>query len=196
MYKTFRNIIQLIFVTSILSACANQIPIEQFPEITFSHLRPFKIDTAKIVVKNQFRPPIKTPHIEHTLKMPPGKAMERWLKDRFQPIGSSGILSLIIKDATVTEEPLSIDKSLRGRLTKQQSVMYKMIANASLQIKDKTGKIMAIATASAERTLTAREDISLNDRDRLLLEMVGDLMDDFDDSIQPNIFSHFKPWLK
>ena len=71
-----------------------------------------------------------------------------------------------------------------------------MSASASLQIKDKNGKIMAIASASAERSLTAREDISLNDKDRLLLEMVSDLMDDFDNSIEPNIYSHFKPWLK
>ena len=122
--------------------------------------------------------------------------MEIWLKDRFQPLGSSGILSLIIQDATVTGEPLSIDKSLRGRLTKQQSVIYKMIARASLQIKDINGKIRAKASASVERSLTAREDISLNDRDRLLLEMVSDLMGDFNNNIEPNIYSHFKPWFK
>ena len=196
MHTGFRKIIRFFLVTGILSACANKAPIEQFPDITFSHLNAFKINTAKIVVENQFHPPIKTPHIEHTLRMPPRKAMESWLKDRFQPIGSSGTLSLIIQDATVTREPLSIDKSLRGRLTKQQSVIYKMIASASLQIKDENGKIMATASASVERSLTAREDISLNDRDRLLLEMVSDLMADFNNNIEPNIYSHFKPWFK
>ena len=196
MHKEFRQIIQFILVTWILSACANKAPIEQFPDITFSHLNAFKINTAKIVVENQFHQPIKTPHIEHTLRMPPRTAIESWLKERFQPFGSSGILSLIIQDATVTREPLAIDKSLKGRLTKQQSVIYKMIARARLQIKDKNGKIMATASASVERSLTAREDISLNDRDRLLLEMVSDLMSDFNNSIEPNIYSHFKPWLK
>ena len=196
MYKDFLKIMQFILVSGLLYACANQAPIEQFPDITFSHLKPFKINTAKVVVENQFHPPIKAPHIEHTLRMPPKIAMVSWLKDRFQPIGSSGILSLIIKDATVTEEPLSIDKSLKGRLTKQQSVIYKMIVSASLQVKDKNGKIMATASASTERSVTAREDISLNDRDRLLLEMAGDLIRDFNNSIEPNIYSHFKPWLK
>jgi len=194
--RDFRKIIQFILLTGMLAACANKAPIEQFPDITFSHLKALKINTAKIVVENQFHPSLKTPHIEHTLRMPPRKAMEIWLKDRFQPLGSSGILSLIIQDATVTGEPLSIDKSLRGRLTKQQSVIYKMIARASLQIKDKNGKIRAKASASVERSLTAREDISLNDRDRLLLEMVSDLMSDFNNSIEPNISIHFKPWLK
>ncbi len=196
MHKDFRKIIKFILVMGILSACANKAPIEQLPDITFSHLNAFKINTAKIVVENQFYPPIKAPHIEHTLRIPPDKAMERWLKDRFKPLGSSGILSLVIEDATVTEEPLAIDKSLKGRLTKQQSVIYKMIARARLQIKDKNGKTMATALASVERSLTAREDISLNDKDRLLLEMVGELMNDFNNSIEPNIHSHFKPWLK
>ncbi len=196
MHKDFRKIIKFILVTGILSACANKVPFEQLPDITFSHLSVFKINTAKIVVENQFRPPIKAPNIEHTLRMPPGKAMESWLKDRFKPLGSSGTLSLIIEDATVTEESLLIDKSLKGRLTKQQSVIYNMIAKARLQIKDKNGKIMATASASTERSLTTREDISLNDKDRLLLEMVGELMNDFNNSIEPNIYSHFKPWLK
>ena len=186
----------IFFSISLIYGCTTPDPIQQFPEITFSHLRSVKINVAKIEVENRFHAPLEAPHIEHLLPMPPSKAMEQWLRDRFQPVGASGTLRLVIEDAKATVAPLSLDKSLRGTLTKQQSQLYQMVARGTLKLEDTNGKVLSSAGAYAERSITTREDITLNTRQKLLLETVIDLMNDFNESIEPNIQSYLKHWLR
>jgi len=188
--------ISLLLTIGLVCGCETQTPIESSPEITFSHLQAIKIDVATIEVENRFQAPLTAPHIEHLLPTPPSKAMEQWLRDRFTPVGRSGTLRMVIDDASATATPLDLDKSLTGQLTKQQSQLNEMNVHATLQLKDANGNILGTAAAKAERSITTREDISLNDRRNLWLESVSQLMNDFNRSMEPNIQLYLKPWLK
>ena len=186
-----------LFLSSLLSqGCTSQPPIQTYPEITFSHLQTFKVNVGKIEVENRFRRPLKAPHIEHLLSMPPSKALEQWLRDRFKPVGRSGTLRLIIEDAKVTEMNLDLDTSFKGHMTKQQSKLYKMIIRASLELRDTNGETLGTASSIAERSITTREDISINERQKLWLETVINLVNDFNQSIEPSIHSYLGVWLR
>ena len=126
----------------------------------------------------------------------PSKALEKWVKDRFQAVGQSGSLRLIIEDARATETALTLDKSLKGRLTKQQSQRYDMAVLATLHMRDGTGRAIGTASAHAKRSITAREDTSLNDREKLWFDTVNLLMIDFNTVMELQVQSYLSRWLR
>ena len=194
MHKAFRHTVSTGLVIGLLVACASPAPTQRLPDITFSHLHVYKVDVAKIEIENRYTAPLNAPHIVHL--MPPDKALEQWVKDRFQAVGRTGSLRLIIEDARATETALTLDNSLKGRLTKQQSKRYDMAVLATLHMRDGTGKTIGTARARAERSITAREDISLNDREKLWFDTVNLLMTDFNKVMEVNVQSYLSRWLR
>ena len=180
----------------LLSACASPVLTQRVPQITFSHLQVYKFDVAKIEIENRYNAPLKLPHIAHLMPTTPGKALEQWLKDRFQAVGRTGSLRLIIEEARATKTALSLNTSLKGRLTKQQSQRYDMALRATLDMRDEKGRTMGTASARAERSITAREDISLNDREKLWFDTVNLLMTDFNKTMEVNVQSYLSRWLR
>ena len=195
-HKVFHYTVSMTLFIGLLSACASPAPTQRLPEITFSHLQVYKVDVAKIEVENRYSAPLKAPHIVHLLPTTPEKALERWLKDRFQAVGQTGSLRLIIEDARATETALTLDKSLKGHLMKQQSQRYDMAVLATLHMRDRTGKTIGTAGARAERSITAREDISLKDREKLWFDTVDKLMTDFNKVMEANVQSYLSRWLR
>ena len=171
-------------------------PTQRLPEITFSHLQVYKVDVAKIDIENRYTASLKAPHIVHLMPTAPDKALEQWLKDRFQAVGRTGSLRLIIDEARATKTALSLNTSLKGRLTKQLSQRYDMALRATLDMRDERGRTMGTASARAERSITAREDISLNDREKLWFDTVNLLMTDFNKTMEVNVQSYLSRWLR
>ena len=195
MQKTRRHAVSTLFFIGLLSACASPAPTQRLPEITFSHLPVFEVDVARIETENRYIAPLSAPHIEHLMPSTPATTLERWLKDRFKPVGLTGSLRLVIEDARATKTALTLDKSLKGHLTRQQSQRYDMAVQATLQIRDETGKTIGTALARAQRSTTAREDISLNDREKLWFDTLNLLMTDFNQAIETNVRSYLSRWL-
>lgn len=186
----------LLLAGTLLGACAAPAPTQRLPDMTFAHLKSFNIDVAKIEIENRFSAPAAAPHVEHLIPTSPAAALEQWVKDRFRPVGNAGTLRLIIEDAKATETALALDKSLKGRLTKQQSRRYETSVRATLELRNATGIALGSASASAERSITAREDISINDREKLWYETVNNLMDDYNATMESNVQRFLKRWLR
>ena len=195
-HNAFRHTVSTGLVIGLLGACASPAPTQRLPDITFSHLHVYKVDVAKIEIENRYTAPLKAPHIAHLMPTAPDKALKKWVKDRFQAVGRAGSLRLIIKDARATETALTLDESLKGRLTRQQSKRYDMAVLATLHMRDGTGKTIGTARARAERSITAREDISLNDREKLWFDTVNLLMTDFNKVMEVNVQSYLSRWLR
>lgn len=186
----------LLVAGALLGACAAPAPTQRLPDMTFVHLQALSIDVAKIEIENRFSAPAAPPHVEHLAPVSPAAALEQWATDRFRPVGRAGVMRLIIEDAKATETSLALDKSLKGRLTKQQSRRYDASVRATLELKNAAGVTLGSASASAERSITAREDISLNDREKLWYETVDLLMDDYNVVMEANVRRFLKRWLR
>ncbi len=194
--KAFRHTVSLGLMIGFFSACASPMPTQRLPEITFSHLQVYKVDVAKIEVEHRYIAPIKSPHIVHLMPAAPDKALEQWVKDRFQAVGQIGSLRLVIEDVRATETALTLDRSLKGRLMKQQSQRYDFAVMATLLMRDGTGRTIGTARARAERSITAREDISLNEREKLWFDTVTLLMTDFNKAMEVNVQAYLSRWLR
>ena len=195
-YSRTRSVAALCLTGTLLVACETPVATQRLPELTFSHLPVFEVDVAEVRVKNLYRAPLKPPHVEHLLPVSPAAALERWAKDRLKAVGRTGVLQLVIEDARATETALPRDTSLAGTFTKQQSHRYDMAVRANLELSGRAGDKMAMAGATASRSVTVREDATLNDREQTWFATVSQMMRDFDREMDANIRRFLGRWLR
>jgi hypothetical protein len=179
-----------------LAACGTPPPKPGFPQITFSHLPPIQLDVAQIQVVEQYTPPQRAPNVEHAMPVSPAAVMHRWAADRLRPVGPAGVATLTIKDASVVAQPLEKTGGLRGMVTTDQEVRYLGNLVVELDVNTAAGLGTGFASAAATRTVTAPENITLNQRDKILFELVEALARDLNATLEANVRAHLAPFLR
>jgi len=196
------NHIKIIFavltVGLLAGSCQTPVPAHKFAEITFAHLKPLKINVAKIEVKNDYRAGAEPGHVEDRFPVSPVTAMEQWVTDRLKPVGGpeSGTLRMVITDAGVLETKLKKDTSAKGVFTKQQSHRYDLDAGGRVEVYDASGKRVGYSVAKATRTVSLREDLNLNEREKIWFGATEKLMADFNREMENNIRQYLGTWLR
>ncbi len=179
-----------------LTACETPVAVQNLPDITFAHLPAIAMDVASIEIENRFSASLAAPHVEHRVPVAPATALAQWAKDRLKPVGKTGKLKLIIEDARVTETLLARDKSLKGNFTKQQSHRYDFSVSAALVLSDAGGSERGTASTATSRSITVREDLSLNDWERTLFDATDRLLGDFNTEMEANLRRHLANWVR
>lgn len=179
-----------------LAACASSPPQPVLPEITFAHQPPLMLDVAEIRVEEEYLPPQRAPNVEHQMPVSPATVVRRWAADRLRATGQSGVARVMIKDASVVAQDLEKSGGVLGIFTAEQAVRY--VANLVVEVDVTTagGLGTGYATAAATRTVTAPEDISLNQRDEILFELAAGLGRDIDQVLDANIRTHLAQFLR
>ncbi|GLQ05351.1 hypothetical protein [Sneathiella chinensis] len=171
----------------VLSGCVSTPEKQTFADITFQHLTPINLDVGEIRVVNDFRAPLKAPHVEHELPVKIDQSVTRWVRDRLKAVGNSGSVAVVtIKDASAVETSLEKTTGLSGLVTRDQAELYTFQVDVDLQIQTISGS-RGFANAVAKRQKSVPEDISLNDREQVYYGQVERLMQDFDLEMEKNI---------
>ncbi len=179
-----------------LAACSGVNPPRQhLPEITFRDQPPFQLNVGRVEVVSQYQAPAEPPHIEYDMPVSPENAIKRWVQDRLKPVGRSGVLRVVIRKASATETPLKTDQGVKSVFEKQQVARVDMAIDVALQILDEHQFVTSEVSAKIERNRTEPEGMTLDQRDKMLYDMVVDLMKGFNSDIDPNIRNTFGPWL-
>jgi len=179
-----------------LFGCANSNPpMQRFPQMTFSNLPAYRLDVGRIEVVSEAQSDGRPPHIEYDMPVSPENALKRWVQDRLRPVGRTGTLRVLIHDASATEVALQTDQGFTGMFKKEQAARVKMTVDVSLQMLDDKQFVIAQVDGRAERERTRPEGQKLNERDKVLYDMVEDLMMGYNSQIDPNIGQIFTPWL-
>lgn len=197
-HSPFRLSTLLVAASLALAGCEVTAPQRSLPELTFSHLAPINMAVGSVVVDNRYRQPTTGTYVESRFPSPPARALERWAMDRLKPIGTGadGTLKLVITDASVRETPLKKDASFKGVFTKQQSHRYDMALRATIEIIGPDGRKQGDSSANASRTLTVREDLSLNEVEQRWLDATENLVNDFDKEMVRNLRQFLANWVR
>ncbi len=174
------------FVVS-LAACETSIPQIQFPEITFTHLKPIRLDVVDVDFVHKYVPPQALPNVDHRFPQQPAAVAERWAKDRLEPIGISRRARVTLIDAAVTETVLKKREGVTGLFWTDQSERYEARVEMLVEVIDDDGNPQGHAQAVAQHSRTVPEGISLNDREQVWFEIAEDLMKDLDAELDKNI---------
>ena len=171
-----------------LAACETPSPAEiQFPEITFVHLKPIRLDVVEVEFVQQYVAPRAPPNVDHLFPVQLASVAERWTKDRLRPVGISRRARVILLDATVTEAALRKRGGFTGLFWNDQSERYDARVEARIEIVDDDGAPESHAQAVAQRSRSVPEDISLGKREQVWFELAEDVMKDLDAEIERTI---------
>ena len=178
-----------------LSACSSAPPMQRLPDMTFLYKPPIRLNVARVEVVSEYTAPTVRPNIEYDMPVSPEAAVRKWAQDRLKPVGTSGILRVVIHKASATENPLKIDESLGGMFKKEQAARVDENLDVTLQMLDDHQFTVADVTGKSFRSRTEPEDQKLNQRDQLLYDLTYDLVRGFDEEVEPNIRTGFNKWL-
>lgn len=193
--RRIRQLMLLMGLGLLLAACTSSPPPERIPTLSFSQLKPFRLNVARIEIVPEFQSSSRPPHIELDMPISPENAVRRWVQDRLQPIGTAGVMRVVIHDASATETPLPVDTSATAILKTQQASRIDVSVNVSVQMLDERQFVRAEVTGRSQRSRTVPEGLTLRERDRIVYDEVVDMMNGFNDSIAPEIQDTFGQWL-
>jgi len=181
-----------------VTACQNSGPsVQNLPPISFADRQPFRLNVAEIEIVWDYQPPGQYPNVDQLMPVPPGSAIERWAQDRLRPVGraGSGSARVVIRDGSVVEVPLRVDRSLSGAFKTEQELRYDATLKVSIEIKDARHMTLGDVTANAQRSRSVPEGLSVNQRDKIMYEITEDLSRDIDRQMDQLIRDYFGRWL-
>ncbi|WP_416898753.1 MAG: hypothetical protein ACMVY4_03195 [Minwuia sp.] len=164
----------------VLAACAGKPPPDppSAPKITFAHRPKLVFGVGLVDIQQPFVSPGRPPNVEHLLPNTPAQVAERWARDRVAADGSSGFVRYSILDASIVANTLETDKSLSGFFKNQNDVRYDGRIQVRIDVQSDAGT--GFAEGIVTRSQTATEELSLNERDLLLIEFVEGMGRDLD----------------
>jgi hypothetical protein len=176
-----------------LSACMDAPPQKEAPLMSFDQYKPIMLNVAKIEIIDKFKAEGDGKHVELLMKQPPESAVQELLKKQLVAAGPSGLLRVIIDDASVVGEKLPVTEGMKGMFTNEPAERYR--ARIALRFESASDEAPDITKAhaevSADRTKTVMKDASPAERDMAFYKLDEELMDDVSHGLQTVVRSTF-----
>ncbi len=186
----------LVAIPVLLGACTPPAPPRpSYPPITFEGQAPIRLDVNEIAVELAYKAPAVPPNVDHLFPARLSDAAQRWPKDRLVAAGAGFRAEYLVRDASVVAVPLKASTGLTGLVTKDQTERYDARVSIELRIVDSQGRVVGSAQAQAVRSRSAREDITLIDRDKLWYAMAKDIMAELDRQLDQTIKTTLFPYV-
>ncbi len=179
--------IQRLFRLSLLSlgfalaACSTPSARQDYPDITFQHLAPFRLDVAHVEIVQGYRPDPAN-DIADQFPEPPSKVAAQWAQDRLQAVGTQGQATYTITLAQSSDTGLHRSQGIAAVTKKDQSDRYDLAIAINLEVQ-KAGQSGAL-TAQAARSQTVAEDLTLNQREGVLFNLLDATMKDLNAQLE------------
>jgi hypothetical protein len=158
-----------------LVSCKTPPDRRQFPEITFQHLQPFRLDVARVQIVDGYQPDPAN-DIGSQFPESPAAVARQWGEDRLLAVGQQGEAIYTITLAKATQTPLRRTTGITGMTHKDQSDRFDLQITVNLEVRS-GGKSGAV-TGQAARSQTVREDMTLNQREAVLFTLLDVTMKD------------------
>lgn len=190
-----RTALAMLIIVGALGACA-KVPPPAPTEISFSHLGAIRFDVSQVEIADEYEPPLKAPNVEHEFPVSPAAAARRWVEDRIRAVGDSGKARAIIREASVVEVPLEVKGGLSGMFTKDQSERYDAKLVMEIELRSETGFTDGFVTATATRSQTVPEGITLNEREHVFYAITEKMMADLNSQLEKQINLHLERFVR
>jgi hypothetical protein len=181
---------------AILASCETTLPLNEFPELRYSHLAPIRLDAVRIELVEQYKSIGARPYVEHEFPHRPATIAARWATDRLKAVGTANVVRVTILKGSVVEVPLARTTGVKGVFTIDQSEQYDGTLAVRIEIIGPGKRQLAYVTSQATVSRSVPEDITLADREKVWFRMTEAMMNDLNLSLERQIRQHFKSWLR
>lgn len=192
-----RRFSAVLIVALALTACETPDPTPRYADITFSHLAPIRLDVGAVDYSQAYVTPAKIPNVEHLFVLRPSVVAQRWAGERLKAVGAvSRIARVTLVNAAVIGSALDTTQGIKGMFTIDQAARYDATVEILIEIVNSQGVVEGRASAVAQRSVTAPENITLNDRDQLWFELTEAVMADLDRELEATIRKYLAKYLR
>jgi hypothetical protein len=177
----------------LLSGCAESLSTSHLPEMTFANFTPVELNVEKIEVRDDYKPPLKDPNVEHTFQTPTYVAAENLLKKQLVAAGRDDVLRAVITDASVVREALPMTRGFWGVFTHEpaERLKAKVVVRFELANQQAPDIVIGRVELTARRTKTLMEGTSVADRDSAYFKLTEDMMNDLDNGLMTVVKNAF-----
>ena len=182
-----RRIFLLLPSLALLAACDTPPMRQSFATLTFQDRPPIRLDVAQIEIVQAYKAPGVAPHIDHLFPQRPVDVAAAWGRDVLQAVGERGMATYTIVDASATETALPRSTGMTQMFKTEQSDRYDLHIEVKLEIGNPLLRTTGIATASASRSQTVAEDMTLNQREAVWFQMTESAMRELDGKLEAAI---------
>ena len=186
----------LLAVVFLLTGCATEVQKPGFSQISFAHLQPISLNVARIEVENRYVSPATRPNVEHEFPVSPAAVASNWGRDRLRAVGQSGVARVVVRRASVVEDPLKRTTGVTGAFTRDQSERYDAIIDMMVELRDAAGNVRVTAESTAKRSRSVSENVSLIEREKIWFEMTETMMSDLNTALENQVRIHMKEWIR
>ena len=185
------------FVSIILAGCTVDRGVSGPSKLNFSDLEPINLRISEVEIKSNLQQNIDG-NQEVELVNSLMNSITDWVAIRLKLVGiqTADRLVVSINNLKAVKTDLILDKSFSALFQAQQSHSYFFKMSVSLEVLGQSGEQRAASKIEITRTATTPEGLTINERERLLVEVQKKIMSEFDKIMVFNISEYFFNWLE
>lgn len=196
-FKTSLKKLCLIVLVGIGTAACTAPGTQTLPPVTFTASGPLAIAVSNVETTATFNSSYDLPRVENEMPVTPEAVLQRWAKDRIAATGEgTGTLRYTVTDAKVVASALQTDQTLKAWFTDEQAVRYTIDLAGMVEINDPAINANGAVEAAANRSVTVPEGATLNERDKVLYDLIVAATRDFDDALEANVRQYLASWVR
>ena len=179
-----------------LAACNTPPDRQTFPEITFQHLPPINLDVAEIEIVSDYR--ATDVQNENSADYPetPEKLALDWARDRLRKVGTRGQATYRVVEARALRVPLPRSSGINAALKTEQSDRYDLVITVELDAGNPLSGKAGTVRETVTRSQTVPENMTLNQREVVLFNMLDAAMKDLNARLEASIPQYLGPLVR
>ena len=179
-----RRSVLLLPALAALAACDTPPNRRDFATLTFQDRPNIRLDVAQIEIVQAYKAPGASPHVDHLFPQKPVDVATSWGRDVLRAVGSRGMATYTILDASAIETRLPRSTGMTQVFKKEQSDRYDLKIAVRLDLNNPLLRATGTAQASASRSQTVAEDMTLNQREAVWFDMTESAMRELDQKLE------------
>ncbi len=179
-----------------LTACDSPPNRQRFADVTFQHLAPINLDVGSVQVESAYRPTDNPEDMGAEYPQAPVEAAAQWARDRLKAVGARGQANFTVVEASATRTPLPRSTGLSAALKKDQSDRYDLAIEVRLEAFNPISGKSGVVSERVTRSQTVPEDLTLNQREVVLFNLLDSAMKDLNARLEQSIPQYLGPLLR
>lgn len=169
------------------SACDTPPKRQTFATLTFQDRPQLRLDVAQIEIVQAYKAPGQAPNVDHLFPQKPLDVATAWGRDVLRAVGQRGMATYTILDASAIETDLPRSTGLTQVFKTEQSQRYDLKIAVRLEMGNPLLLTTGSAEASATRSQTVAENMTLNQREAVWFQMTESAMRELDQKLEAAI---------